>query len=373
VSAIDVPVAVPDASAARRDALLERLNQSLTDMVEICTVYLGERLGLYSALATSGSLTSSELATATDTHERYAREWLEQQTLAGILEVEDVRAIPSERRFRLPPGHAEALADPTSLNYWAPQARLGVSVVLPVHAVMEAFRTGGGVPFAAYGADLRDGLSDATRVSFLHLMGTEWLPAMPDVHVRLQSDPSARVADLGIGAGWSSIAIARAYPNVHVDAFDLDAASVELARRNVDEAGLGDRVQVHRRDAGDPALAGSYALVTAFNCIHDMTDPVAALRAMRQLAGDEAAVLVVDGRVAEQFLGEETNWDVERQSYGFSVLHCLPVGMTEAPAVGTGNVMRPDILRGYARDAGFSDVQMLPIDDDWSAFYRLLA
>jgi SAM-dependent methyltransferase len=237
---------------------------------------------------------------------------------------------------------------------------------------MAAFRTGGGVPFAAYGADLRDSLADASRVSYLQLMGTEWLPAMPDVHTRLQSDPSARVADLGIGAGWSSIAIARAYPNVHVDAFDLDAASVELARCNVADAGLSDRVHVHLRDAGDPALAGSYDLVTAFFCVHDMTDPVAALSAMRQLAGDDGAVLVADSRVAEQFLGEDTNRDVERQLYGFSVLHCLPVSMTEAPAAGTGTVMRPDTLRGYARDAGFSDVQILPIDDAWSTFYRLL-
>jgi 2-polyprenyl-3-methyl-5-hydroxy-6-metoxy-1,4-benzoquinol methylase len=372
LSAVDVPVVVSDSIATRRDALLERLNQSLTDMMELCGVYLGERLGLYAALASNGPLTSSELASATNTHERYAREWLEQQTLAGILEVDDVRATPSARRFRLPLGHLEALADPASLNYWAPQARLGIATVLPIHSVMEAFRTGSGVPFAAYGADLRDGLADASRVGYLEMMGTKWLPTMPDVHARLQTDPPARVADLGIGAGWSSIAIARAYRNVLVDAFDLDEDSVGLARRNVTEAGLDDRVRVHQRNAGDPALAGNYDLVTAFFCIHDMTDPVAALRAMRQLAGEDGAVLVADGRVAEQFLGEETNREVERQFYGFSILHCLPVSMTEAPAAGTGTVMRPDTLRGYARDAGFSDVEILPIDDAWSAFYRLL-
>jgi SAM-dependent methyltransferase len=373
LSAPDAPEADSDVIAARRDALLERLDQSVTAMVEVCAVYLGERLGLYAALATRGPLTSSELATATDTHERYAREWLEQQALAGILDVEDRHAAPAERRFRLPLGHAEALADPASLNFWAPQARLAVGSVLPVHAVLAAFRTGAGVPFAAYGADLRDGMAEARRVAFLQLMGTEWLPAMPDVHARLQTTPAAQVADVGIGAGWSSIAIAQAYPNVQVDAFDLDEASVALAQRNVDEAGLGDRVHVHLRDASDPALAGRYDLVTVFFCVHDLTDPVAALSAMRQLTGDDGTVLVVDGRVAEEFLDEETNRDVERQSYGFSLLHCLPVGMTEASAAGTGKVMRPDTLRGYARDAGFREVTTLPIDDAWSAFYRLLA
>jgi hypothetical protein len=93
---------------------------------------------------------------------------------------------------------------------------------------------------------------------------------------------------------------------------------------------------------------------------------------MRSLAGDDGTVLVADGRVAEHFLDEETNWDVERQFYGFSVLHCLPVGMTASPAAGTGTVMRPDVLWGYARDAGFGEVELLPVDDAWSAFYRLL-
>jgi SAM-dependent methyltransferase len=372
MSPTDDPAPPADPTDARRDALLERLNQALTDMMELAAVYVGERLGLYTALAANGALTSAKLAAATGTHERYAREWLEQQTLAGILEVENPQAGPAERRFRLPPGHDEVLADPTSLNYWAPQARLGVAAVLPVHAVLEAFRTGGGIPFAAYGADLREGVADSGRNGFLQLMG-EWLSAMPDVQERLQAEPPARVADIGIGAGWSSIGIAQAYPKVHVDGFDLDEASVDLARRNVAESGLSERVQVQQRNAADPDLAESYDLVTAFFCLHDMTDPVAALRAMRQLARDEGTVLVADGRAAEQFLGEETNHDVERQFYGFSVLHCLPVAMTEPPAAGTGTVMRPEVLRGYARAAGFREVEILPVDDAWSAFYRLRA
>jgi SAM-dependent methyltransferase len=372
MSATDAPTVVADPIAERRDALLDRLNQSLTGMLELCTVYLGERLGLYMALAANGAMTSAELAAATGTHERYAREWLEQQTLAGILEAENPDAAAADRRFRLPPGHAEALADATSLNYWAPQARLGVSVVLPLPALREAFRSGDGVPYAAYGDEAREGIAESGRNAFLQLMG-EWLAAMPDVHARLQAQPPARVADVGVGAGWSSIGIAQAYPIATVDAFDLDAKSVQLARQNVAAARMSDRVRVERRDAGDPTLAGKYDLVTIFFCLHDMSDPVAALRTARDLAGEDGTVLVVDPRVAERFLGEETNHDVERQYYSFSVLHCLPVGMTEPPAAGTGTVMRPDVLRGYARAAGFRDVELLPVDDDWSAFYRLRA
>jgi SAM-dependent methyltransferase len=362
----------PDPDAARRDALRDRLNQAMTGALELYAVYLGERLGLYDALADGAFVTAAELAARTDAHERYVREWLEQQTLAGIVEVDDRTAAPGDRRFRLPAGHVEVLTDRDSLNYWTPQARLVVGGARPIAAVLEAFRTGGGVPYAAYGADLYEGLAEAGRVAFLELMGSEWLPAMPDIHARLHDDPPARVADIGVGAGWSSIALARAYPKVRVDAFDLDPASVELARRNIAEAGLSDRVRVEMRDAGDPALTGSYDLVAAFGCLHDMSDPVGALRAMRRLASETGTVFIgAEPKGSERFLDESTNWDVERQYYGFSLLHCLPVGMDEQPSAGTGTVMRPDVLRSYAREAGFRDVEILPIDDAWSGFYRL--
>jgi SAM-dependent methyltransferase len=362
-----------DSVAERRGALLTRLSESLTGMVELYAVYIGERLGLYDAVANGHPLTSEELAVATGTHERYAREWLEQQTMAGILEVDDPSASPTDRQFWLPDGHAEVLTDRESLNYWAPSARLAAGVVLPLPAILEAFRSGGGVPFAAYGADLREGLADASRMMYLELIGTEWLPAMPDVHARLLTDPSARVADIGTGAGWSSIGIARAYPNVQVDAFEPDEASAELARRNVAAVGMNARVRVWNRDAGDPTIAGNYDLVTAFSCVHDMAQPVAVLRSMRRLAGENGTVFIgAEPRGSERFLDERTNRDVERQYYGFSLLHCLPAGMAEQPSAATGTLMRPDVLRDYAREAGFRDIEIVPIADDWDAFYRLL-
>jgi SAM-dependent methyltransferase len=329
-------------------------------------------LGLYAARADGGFVSAAELAIRTHSHERYVREWLEQQTLAGIVEVDDRAAAPRDRRFRLPAGHAEVLTDRHSLHYWTPQARLVVGGARPIDAVLEAFRSGGGVPYAAYGADLYEGLAESGRVAFLELMGSDWLPAMPDVHARLHAEPPARVADVGVGAGWSSIAIARAYPKVRVDAFDLDPASVDLARRNVAEAGLDDRVRVELHDAGDPVLTGSYDLVAAFGCLHDMADPVGALRAMRRLAGETGTVMIgAEPKGSEGFLDDATHWDVERQYYAFSLLHCLPVGMAEQPSAGTGTVLRPDVLRGYAREAGFREVEVLPIVDAWSGFYRL--
>lgn len=354
----------------QRDALVERLFNSSLGMMDVLTVYLGDCLGFYQALSNSGPLTPAQLAEGTGTHERYAREWLEQQAVAGILDVDRAEANPEARHYSLPPGHAEVLLNRDSLSYMTPFARLMVGMVHPLPSLLEAFRTGGGVPYPEYGPDVREGIALANRALFVNLMGTEWLPAIPDVHERLRSDPPARVADVGCGSGWSSIAITQAYPKVQVDGLDVDEESIATARANADLEGVSDRVSFQVRDAADPELAGRYDLAIAIECIHDMARPVEALRAMRGLVGQGGTVLVVDERVGENFTapGDE----LERLNYGFSVLHCLAVGMAEQPSAGTGTVMRPQTLRQYALDAGFQDIEMLPIEHDLWRFYRLI-
>jgi SAM-dependent methyltransferase len=357
---------------ARRDALAERLFGAALGAYELFTVHLGDRLGLYRALAGGEETTPTELAEATGTQERYAREWLEQQAVAGILEVDDPAAAAGERRYRLPAAHAEVLTDGDSLAFLTPMARYAVSFGKVLDAVERAFRTGGGVPWEAYGSHGREAQADANRPVFLNLLGEEWLPAIPDVHERLSSDPPARVADVACGGGWSSIAIARAYPNVTVHGYDVDEPSIELARRHAEEAGLADRVRFHVRDGSEPEDdAGSFQLVTVFEAVHDLARPVEFLRTLRGLVAEDGAVLVMDERVADTFTapGDE----VERLMYTYSVLCCLPVGLSETPSAGTGTVMRTDTLRGYAREAGFADVEVLPIEHDVFRLYRLVA
>jgi SAM-dependent methyltransferase len=345
----------------------EQLFERYLGAMETLEVYIGDRLGLYDTLAEHGPLSSAELAGRTGTHERYAREWLEAQAAGGILAVDDAEAAPEERRFSLPAGHAEVLVDRDSLDYMAPISRLiaGASRALP--QVLDAFRTGAGVPWTAYGADGREGQSDQNRALFLGLLGNEYLPSIPDVHERLSR--GARVADIACGGGWSSIAIARAYPEVRVDGYDLDEASIDLARANASEYGVADRVRFHVADAGDPGLDGSYDLVTIFEALHDVAHPVELLATTRRLAGEDGAVIVMDERVADSF--SAPGEDVERLMYGFSVLCCLPTGMDEHDSAATGTVMRIQTLREYAQDAGFGGVEVLPIENDFFRFYRL--
>ena len=140
------------------------------------------------------------------------QEWLEQQTVVGILEVEDANVEAKSRRFRLPQGHAEVLVERESLNYLAPLAQIVVGATYPLGSVLEAYRTGRGVSYGDYGVDLREGQAGMNRAAFLRLLGTEWLPSISDVHARLQAHPPARVADIGCGYGWSSIGIDKLIP-----------------------------------------------------------------------------------------------------------------------------------------------------------------
>jgi 2-polyprenyl-3-methyl-5-hydroxy-6-metoxy-1,4-benzoquinol methylase/DNA-binding transcriptional ArsR family regulator len=350
----------------RRAALAERLFLNAVAAFDLFSVYLGERLGLYRALADGGPMTPSELAAAAGIHGRYAREWLEQQAASGLLDVEEDGG---ERRFALPEGHDEALLDVSSLSYAAPTARAVLASIRPIDAVVEAFRSGGGVPYADYGEDLHEGQAAFTRPLFENLLGKEWLPSVPEIHERLTSDPPARVADVACGHGHSSIELARAYPNVRVDGIDSDRASIEAARRNLEGSGVEDRVEFHERDAADPDLAGRYDLVTIFEALHDMSYPVEVLKAVRALLAEGGLVLIGDERTEESFTAPAS--EIERLFYGFSVFHCLPVGMVGEGAAGTGTVIRPATVADYAERAGFSACEVLPIDNDLWRFYLL--
>ena len=354
---------------AARDALAKRLFGACIGALDLLHVYVGDRLGLYKVFA-DGPLTTSEVARRCGIHERYAREWLEQQAVAGILGVDDASAPADRRRFSLSPGHAEVLVNEDSLSFLAPLSQGVVSLAQALPKVLDAFSGGGGVPFEAYGTDIRRFISRLNRPMFLSLLATEWFPKIPGLAERLRSDPPARVADVGCGTGWSSIAIALGFPGIHVVGLDLDEASIADARANAATSGVGDRVSFEVRDAADPALAGSFDLVCAFETIHDMCDPVGALRAMRSLRADHGTVLVADERVADAFTTDAD--DAERFQWGWSALHCLPTALIAPPAAGTGTVMRTPVLRQYAIAAGFRDVEVMPIQNDVWRFYSLV-
>ncbi|AWS42699.1 class I SAM-dependent methyltransferase [Streptosporangium sp. 'caverna'] len=338
----------------------DRLLKSALGTIEILSIHLGDRLGWYRALADHGAATAAELTARAGGHERYAREWLEQQAATGILVTRE------DGRFVLPEGAAEVLTDESSLAYLAPLARMLAGAATQMPALVDAYRDGGGVGWATFGADLRESQSEMNRPWFEHAL-PDALAGVADLDAVLRR-PGARVADVGCGGGWSTIALARAYPRAAVEGVDIDGPSVELAMRNAKEAGVA--VAFHHGDAG---MLGdnAYDAVFAFECLHDLPRPVDMLAAIRRAVRPGGMVVIMDEAAADSFAGPAD--DTERLLYGFSLLICLPDGMSHQPSAGTGTVMRPDTLRRYAVEAGFRDVEVLPIADfGFWRFYRLL-
>jgi 2-polyprenyl-3-methyl-5-hydroxy-6-metoxy-1,4-benzoquinol methylase len=351
------------------DALAGRLFEASIGMFDVMSVYLGDQLGLYRALHDGGPATAGELATRGRIDRRYAREWLEQQAATGLLEVDDVSAGAEDRRYRLPDAYVEPLLDPDSPYSIAPLGRSLVACAKVMPQLMEAYRTGGGVPWSDYGADMIEAQGDFNRPWLLGSLGTELLPAIPAIHERLAADPPARVADVACGVGWASIAIARAYPNVRVDGFDLDESSIELARSHARAAGLSDRVSFEAHDVAE-AEAGQYDLAVIIEALHDMTQPVGVLASIRRMLRPDGVALIADEKTEDSFTAPAS--ETERMYYGFSIFTCLPAAMTERPTAATGTLMRADMMGRLGSEAGFQRVERLDEPElDMLRFYRL--
>ncbi len=351
------------------EALVARMFTAALGTQDLLHIYIGSKLGLYELMVAAGEIRPAELAERAGMHPRYAREWLEQQAVTGILVVKDAAEPSEDRRYELPAAHAEVLTSEESMNYYAPVAAALVSATQRMPDLLDAYRTGQGLNWSAYGPDMWQSQAALNRPMFVNKLGQEYLPSVPALDSIFRRK-GVRVADLACGGGWSSIAMARAYPDVSVDGYDLDAPSIQQAGAAAAAAGLSDRVHFTVSDAA-AMTAGqhSYDLITIFEALHDVSNPVGLLRTARGMLRHNGPVLVVDERVADEFTapGDE----LERFSYGWSMTVCLPCGMSEQPSAATGTVMRRSKLEEYAREAGFKEVEVLPIHDESLRFYLI--
>ncbi len=358
------------AAQNQAQALGAQLFRASLAAAELMTVYLGVQLGLYDVLA-AGPATPAEFAERAGIGPRYATEWLEQQAAAGIVAVDDVGAPAQSRRFSLPEGHRLTLTDHTSPYCTAPLTVLPIGGIAPaLPRLMAAMREGSGVPGDAYGEAMRTAQTGMNKPVFDNRLAGWLRTALPDVHQVLRR-PGAAVADVGCGTGTSTLVLARTYPLAQVHGFDIDAGSVAAARAAVPPAAAG-RVRFEARDVATPgegADAGRYDLVCVFDALHDMARPVDVLRACRALLRPAGCVLLMEPRAGERFTAPAQ--EMERFIYSVSVLHCLPLGLTEQPSAGTGAVLRPETLRRYAAAAGFARTTVLDVDHPFHRLYRL--
>lgn len=347
----------------RIGAFAERIFGAAVGAGDLFLMDLGVRLGLYDALHEGGPATSQDLAERSGCSERYVREWLEHQAVIGILELDT-----NEERYSLPEAHALCLVDADSLTYLGALAKSITVFGKAVEWVADAFRTGVGIPYERYGLDGVEAQADFTRAMFKNLLTQEWLPALPEVHGRLDSDPPARLADIACGVGIAAIEIAKAYPKVAVDGFDLDETSIAIARRRAAEASVTDRVRFEVKDGSDPQLTGAYDVITIFEAVHYMSNPVGVLQGARRLLANDGILIVADERTGESVTAPGP---LDSFFYTASVLYCLPQSMAEQPSAAIGTVIRSSMMEALAQQAGFSTAEVLPIENDFWRFYGL--
>jgi SAM-dependent methyltransferase len=307
-------------------------------------VVMGDRLGLYRALAGAGPLAPAELAERTATAERYVREWLNAQAAGGYLEYD-----PDSGRYALPPEHAVALTDPDSPAYLPGFFQIALGSVLDSPKIVEVAASGAGFGWHEHGHDVHEGCERFFRPGYNANLTSAWLLALDGVVAKLER--GALVADVGCGHGASTILMAQAFPNSTFVGSDYHDGSIEAARRHAQEAGVTGRVRFETAAAA--AYEGSgYDLVTMFDCLHDMGDPVGAARQVRGTLKPDGTWMIVEPHAGDRV--EDNLTPVGRAYYSFSTLLCTPASLSQDVGLALGAQAGEARIRDVVTAGGFT-------------------
>ncbi|MGH8495406.1 MAG: class I SAM-dependent methyltransferase [Gammaproteobacteria bacterium] len=310
-------------------------------------VSIGDKLGLYRAMAGAGPLTAEELAKRAGCAERYVREWLNSQAAGGYVEYH-----PESATFELTPEQAMVLADETSPVFLPAAWELAASMWLDEEKTLDAFRTGKGVAWDAHNERLFCGTAAFFRNGYQENLVANWLPSLEGVTKKLEK--GALVADIGCGYGHSSIIMAKAFPNSRFRGYDYHEESIEAARKNAKAAGLGDRVRFDVAKAKDYPNAG-YDLICFFDCLHDMGDPVGAAKHARVALAKDGTVMLVEPFAGDRL--EENLNPIGRMYYSASTTLCCAHSLSEEVGAALGAQAGEERLASVFRRAGFTRVR----------------
>jgi SAM-dependent methyltransferase len=322
--------------------------------------YVGDRLGIFKALATAGPVTVAELAQRTGLNDRYLREWLGAMTAAKYIEYD-----PATTRYTMSPEHAMILADENSQFFMGGMIQAVVPEVSMAPKLIESFRTGKGLAQSEYPPEVFEAIERGTAPMYRHHLISKWIPAMPAVEARLKQ--GAVALDVGCGSGRATITLATAFPNSRFDGCDAHAGSVDRARANARAAGVADRVEFDVVDCTN-LPADKFDFISCFDVIHDSVDPVGLMKSIRAALKPDGIFLMVEVNVSAR--PEENINPMGRMMYAASTLYCMTVSLAHGGA-GIGALMGEEKARELAAEAGFSRFERLPVKDAFSALYEL--
>jgi SAM-dependent methyltransferase len=307
-------------------------------------VYIGQKLGLYKALAEAGPSTPAELAGRTGTQERYVREWLVNQATGGYVEYD-----PQTARFSLSPEQAAALADEESPAFVGGGFYLIKAMTNAVPRIEDAFRNGGGILWGEHDPDLFVGTERFFRPGYRAHLINDWIPALTGIEEKLKA--GALVADVGCGHGASTIIMAQAYPDSRFTGFDNHAPSIEHARRAAEEAGVSDRVTFEVARARE-IPGGPYELICFFDCLHDMGDPAGAMQRAAEVLAEGGSALIVEPMAGNKV---EENINIIGRTFSAASTLCCTSNSLALGGPALGAVATEDALREVVTGAGFKE------------------
>ncbi len=327
---------------SRMTAFVEKAVDDVGALLGGLMVVIGDKLGLYRAMAGAGWLSPADLAGRTGTAERYVREWSSAQAARGYL------LYDRAGRFLLPDEHAVPLTDETSPNCVIGAFEIAVGSVYATDTIAERFRSGKGFSWGDHDGHVLGGCERFFRPGYLNNLASAWIPALEGVESKLSA--GARIADVGCGHGASTLLLAEEYPASTTVGFDAHEGSIESARKRAAEAGLADRV--HFEVASAATFEGAFDLVCFFDCLHDMGDPVGACAHARDRLAPGGTLVLIEP-FAHDDLGDNLN-PVGAAYYGFSTLLCTPSSLSQDVGTALGAQAGESRLRQAAASAGFT-------------------
>ena len=322
--------------------------------------YIGDRLGLFKAMAGAGPMSSAELAKKTQLNERYVREWLRAMTAAEYIDYD-----PATQKYSMTEEQAFVLANEDSPLFVGGALHFTAPSIRNVDRIAEAFKKGGGIPYNEIGEEIPHAIERLFRPGYLNFLAKDWLGAVPGLTDRLNN--GANVADIGCGAGQSTVTMGKSYPKAQVLGIDYHGPSIERARRLAASQGVKN-VEFLQAAAHEIPNGKKYDLVCSFDCIHDMVDPKATLKAIRNAMADDGVYIWSEPNANAN--AHENRNPVGKMFHAISPLHCMTVSLAYNGA-GLGTVIGEEGARTLAKEAGFSKFEKLPIQHPLNQFFAL--